>query len=64
MSIFLLPELEYDKAPLLLHAQQQTNWNSNPIMPGVFSAQWGEILKLLTLYSTRSLVIFLMRSMW
>ena len=43
MSIFLLPELEYDKAPLLLHAQQQTNWNSNPIMPGVFSAQWGEI---------------------
>lgn len=42
MSIFLLPELTYDKAPLLDYALQQTNWNDNKIFPGVFSPQWGE----------------------
>lgn len=42
MSIFLLPELTYDRAPLLEYALKQTNWNDNPIMPGVFSSQWGE----------------------
>ena len=42
MSIFLLPEFTYDRAPLLQYALNQTNWDSNPIMPGVFSPQWGE----------------------
>ena len=42
MSIFLLPELTYDRAPLLEYALKQTNWYDNPIMPGVFSSQWGE----------------------
>jgi hypothetical protein len=42
MSIFLLPELKYNKAPLLQCAQNQTNWNDNPIRPGAFSILWGE----------------------